>query len=345
VLPLSIPSPPVDWQIPFSIPIGWLPWAGPGAVIEVHTYALCIMVGIVVAAWITEARLRRRGVAPWAVVDVGIWAVILGIVGARVWHVATHPTDFFFEGADLGKVFAIWDGGGAIFGSLLFGGLGVWLGCRITGIRFFTFTDAVIPGLLLAQVFGRLGNYVNHEIFGLPTSLPWGLEIEATNPAFPVGLPADTLFHPTFLYEMIWNFVGALAILALTRKGRFQWGKTFALYLIWYGLGRSWLEPIRLDPSEIVLGLRINEWGAILTIVIGLVIWVVQSYRHPGREASPYLPGREPEPDDDVERFSESDFDGSAQDADDESDDAGDEPGDEDAEDAAAEPEPEPAKA
>ena len=293
ILPASIPSPPPDWQIPISIPIGqWLPFLGAGNVISIHAYALFILAGIVVAIALTEVRLRKRGVEPWAVIDIVIWAVPLGIIGARVWHVLTHPTDFFYPGADPWAVIRIWDGGGAIFGSIVFGCLGVWIGCRITGLRFLTVADAIAPGLLLAQALGRLGNWFNHEIFGLPTTLPWGLEIESTNPAYPVGLPEGVLFHPTFLYEMIWNVVGAAALLYLGSKLHLQWGKVFALYLIWYGIGRAWLEAIRLDPSEILLGLRVNDWGAIAAIAIGIGIWIVQSVRHPGREASPYRTGR-----------------------------------------------------
>lgn len=294
LLPLSIPSPPPEWQIPISLPIGqWLPFLGTGTVLSIHTYALCILAGIIVATGLTEYRLRKRGAEPWAIIDILIWAVPLGIIGARVWHVLTHPTDFFYPGADPWAVIRIWDGGGAIFGSLLFGALGAWIGCRINGIRFLTFLDALAPGLLLAQALGRVGNWFNHEIFGLPTTLPWGLEIEASNPAYPVGFPEGVLFHPTFLYELIWNVIGAAAILLIDRRVQLQWGKAFALYLIWYGLGRAWLEPIRLDPSEIVLGLRVNVWGAIAAIVLGLIVWIVQSRRHTGREPSPYRPGRE----------------------------------------------------
>ena len=294
VLPLSIPSPPTEWQIPISIPIGqWLPFLGSGTVISIHMYALCILAGIVAAIWLTEARLRRRGVEPWAIIDIVIWAVPLGIVGARAWHVLTHPTDFFYPGADPWAVIRIWDGGGAIFGALVLGGVGAFIGCRMSGIRFLSFADALAPGLLIAQALGRFGNWFNHELFGIPTTLPWGLEIDASNPAYPVGFPEGVLFTPTFLYEMIWNLVGAAALLLLERRLRLQWGRVFALYLVWYGIGRSWLEAIRLDPSEIVLGLRINDWGAIAAILLGVVIWITQSIRHTGREASPYRPGRE----------------------------------------------------
>ena len=296
VPPVSIPSPPVEWQVPVSLPIGeWLAFipALSGMVIEFRAYALFIIIGIVVATWLTEARLRRRGVEPWAVIDVLVWAVPLGIIGARLWHVVTHPNDFFpIDPADPWEFIRIWDGGGAIFGALLFGALGVWLGCRITGIRFLTFADALAPGLLLAQAIGRLGNWFNRELFGPPTDLPWGLEIEATNPAYPVGLPAGLTFHPMFLYELLWNVLGAILLLWLGKRLALQWGKTFALYLIWYGVGRAILEIFRLDPSELILGIRSNDWGAIAAVVLGLIILIVQSRRHPGLEPSAYRPGR-----------------------------------------------------
>lgn len=260
---------------------------------RVHAYALCILAGIIAATMITSRRLTKRGAEPGVVLDIILFAVPLGIIGARVYHVLTHPGVYFFEGADLWRTLYIWEGGNAIFGSLLGGAVGAWIGCRMTGIRFWTFVDAVAPAMLVAQALGRLGNWFNHELFGLPTALPWGLEIAQTNPAFPAGLPEGTLFHPTFLYEIIWNLIGVAVILGLERVVRLHWGKAFAVYLIWYGLGRSWLEAIRIDPSEIIFGVRTNIWAAWLAILIGLIILIVQSRRHPGVEPSPYRPGRE----------------------------------------------------
>src|SRR4051812_525168 len=199
----------------------------------------------------TSRRLTRRGAEPGVVIDIALWAVVFGIIAARAYHVLTHPGDYFGEGKNLLSVFYIWEGGNAIFGSLLGGALGAWIGCRITGIRFWTFADALAPGLLLAQAIGRLGNWFNQELFGQPTDLPWGLQIAETNPAFPAGLAAGTLFHPTFLYEMLWNGFGVVVLLLLEREFRLQWGKVFALYLIWYGIGRIWFESIRVDPSLI----------------------------------------------------------------------------------------------
>ncbi|MDQ1597877.1 MAG: hypothetical protein QOI70_1301 [Microbacteriaceae bacterium] len=229
VLPSSIPSPPLAWA-QFSL--------GP---LTIHTYALCILAGIVAAVIITQRRLARRGGQPGVVLDIVIWAVPIGIVGARFYHVFTHGSDYFFPGANLWNVFAIWDGGNALYGSLLGGALGAYIGCRRHGVRFWAFADALAPAMLVAQSLGRFGNYFNHELFGLPTTLPWGLQIESTNAAFPTGLPAGTLFHPLFLYEIIWNLIGVVIILALERRLVLRWGRAFAVYLIWYGLGRSWL--------------------------------------------------------------------------------------------------------
>jgi len=280
----SIPSPPSAWGV-FAV--------GP---LTIHTYALCILLGIVLATIITSRRLTKRGAEPGVVLDIVIWAVPLGIVGARVYHVLTHPGDYFYPGSNLLTTLYIWEGGNAIFGALIGGAIGAFIGCRISGIRFWTFADALAPAMFVAQAAGRLGNYFNHELFGLPTTLPWGLEIESTNTAFPQGLPETTLFHPTFLYEFLWNLVGLALLLVLERKFFLYWGKSFAVYLIWYGLGRSWFEAIRIDPSEIFLGIRSNIWAAWLAILIGIAIIIIQNRRHVGLEPNPYRTGREWQP-------------------------------------------------
>jgi prolipoprotein diacylglyceryl transferase len=270
--------------------------------LQIHVYALAILAGIVLAAWITGRRLTARGGEKGVVLDFLLWTVPLGIIFARAYHVLTHLGDYVGPGINSLSVFFIWEGGNAIFGALIGGALGAWLASRQTGVRFFSFADALIPGLLVAQATGRLGNYFNQELFGLPTTLPWGLVIDLPNSAVPSGLPADTLFHPTFLYEMIWNLAGVVVLLLIERRRDMRWGKALAFYLVWYGLGRSWLEAIRLDPSETFLGIRSNIWASFAAILVGVILYIVQSRRHPGREESIYLPGREPrEPDVDSE--------------------------------------------
>jgi prolipoprotein diacylglyceryl transferase len=320
VLPLTIPSPPLDWSVLY---VGtwihsWLP-AWPAAwTLPIHVYALCILAGIIVALIITNRRLTNRGGEPWIIIDIVIGAIIGGLIGARAWHVATHINDFFGPGKNTwnpfepGAVWNIWEGGVAIIGTMLFGALGVWVACRITGLRFTSVVDAIAPTLLVAQALGRIGNYFNNELYGLPTSLPWGLQIPSDNAAYPVGLPTTgVFFHPTFLYEIILNLLGFVVIILITTKvtrvaeangrtrlhfsGRpqWQWGKILALYLIWYGLVRVWLENIRIDPSQTFLGIRDNVWGALGEIVLGIVIIAVQSRRHPGIEPSVYRPGKQ----------------------------------------------------
>ncbi len=291
---LSIPSPGSDWQV-FNLGqwlrdlgLGWFNYD-----INIRTYALWILLGIAAAVMLTARRLKLRGADPWLVVDVVLWAVPFGIVGSRLFHVLTHPNDYFGPGKEPLKMLYIWDGGMAIFGGLLLGSLGALIGSRLAGLRFWTFADAVAPGLLIAQASGRIGNYFNHELFGLPTDLPWGLQIESSNPAFPPGLPSGTLFQPVFLYELVWDLLGVAVILLLERVVILHWGKVFALYLIWYGIGRSYLESIRIDPSETFLGIRTNVWAAGAALVLGVVILLVQRRRHPGLQPGAYLPGRE----------------------------------------------------
>ncbi|MEY4991020.1 MAG: hypothetical protein RIS08_1246 [Actinomycetota bacterium] len=262
--------------------------------VRIHFYALFILTGIAIATFMADRTLTKRGAEKGVFLDIALWAVPAGIIGGRFFHVITHPRDYFFEGADLLAVFRIWEGGLAIFGAITLGAVGAWWGARQAGIRFSAVADAVAPWVLVAQGIGRLGNYFNQELFGIPTTLPWGLEIPSTNPAYPNGLPDGLTFHPTFLYEMLWNFAGAAAILYLASKLKLQWGKVFGLYLVVYSFGRIWIESIRIDPSEVILGLRINIWSALIGVAIGIIIIWVQSRRHPGLEPSVYADGREP---------------------------------------------------
>lgn len=270
----SIPSPTISF---FEL--------GP---FRIHFYALCILIGIVLAIWLADARLKSRGAKSGIALDIALWTVPIAIIGARIFHVLTHSGDYFYPGADLTAVFRIWEGGIAIYGGLLGGAVGAWIGAKRAGIKFWAFADAVAPGILLAQAIGRWGNYFNQELFGKPTTLPWGLEIDSSNVAYPDGLPAGTLFHPTFLYESIWSLIGVALLLILDRRLQLHWGKMFGAYLIYYSIGRIWTENLRIDPSDIILGLRTNVWSAVLGVVIGAGIIYWQSKQHKGPEASVY---------------------------------------------------------
>lgn len=262
--PASIPSPDLDWS-QFQV--------GP---LTIHIYALCLITGMIVAAMVTGRRLKARGFEAGTAIDVALWAVPLGILGARLYHVFTHVSDYFYPGADWWNIIAIWDGGNALYGSLIGGAIGAWIGCRHTRVPLRVFADALAPALLIAQAIGRLGNYFNNELFGLPTTLPWGLQVSPDAAMFPANLSADTLFHPLFLYEIIWNVIGAAALILLDKKVRLRVGQLFSLYLIWYGIGRAFLEAIRIDPSsDAAFGIPANVWASFAAIALGAVLYFV----------------------------------------------------------------------
>lgn len=259
MIPVSIPSPSVGvW------------WVGP---IPIRAYGILMVCAMALAAWICYRRyVRRRGIGEVAY-DSFFFAILFGIVGARAYHVLTHPADFFGEGADPWSVFRVWEGGLAIWGALGLGAIGVIIVLRWNGQRIGPYADSLAPGLLFAQVLGRFGNYMNQEIFGGPTTLPWGLEIDAAH--LPPGYAEGTLFHPTFLYEGIWNLTGAFLLLWLDRRFRFKSGQVMSLYLVIYGLGRFWIEDLRLDFSYEFLGIRTNAWTALLVAIAGIVTFFI----------------------------------------------------------------------
>jgi prolipoprotein diacylglyceryl transferase len=244
----SIPSPPqAVWFI------GWFP---------VRAYAMCILAGIIVAVWITQRRLTDRGGAPGQALDVATWAVPFGIVGGRLYHVVTDPELYFAAGKNPWNAFKIWEGGLGIWGAVALGSYGAWLGCRRNGVRFLDYADAAAPGVVLAQAIGRWGNYFNQELFGGPTSLPWGLEISPKNR--PVGYEQYATFQPTFLYESLWCLLVALALVLADRRFILAKGQIFALYGMLYTVGRGVIEMLRTDHGNHVLGLRLNVWTSVI---------------------------------------------------------------------------------
>ena len=274
-------------QLLFSIPSPQISFIELGP-IKIHFYALCILSGIIASIWISDRSLFARGAESGIALDIALWTVPIAVVGARAFHVITHSSDYFYPGADLTAVFRIWEGGIAIYGGLIGGAFGAWLGTRRYGLKFWSYADAVAPGILLAQAIGRWGNYFNQELFGRPTTLPWGLEINPDNPAYPVGLPPGTLFQPTFLYESLWSLMGVALLLALDKRFNLRWGTMFGAYLAYYSLGRLVTENLRIDPSDEILGLRTNVWSALGGIVVGVAIIIWQKRQHPGLEASVY---------------------------------------------------------
>ena len=278
-LPASIPSPSnAVWQL------------GP---IPVRAYALCILAGILVAIWVGNRRWIARGGAPGVVGDIAVWAVPFGIVGARLYHVATDWESYFGPGADPVDALKVWQGGLGVWGAIAMGALGGWIGAKRRGIPLPPLADALAPGIVLAQAIGRFGNWFNQELFGRPTDLPWGLEID---PEFRPDRYADVeTFHPTFLYEALWCVAVALILVWADRRFRMGHGRVFALYVALYTLGRSYIETLRVDPAREVLGLRFNVWTSVV-LFAGAVIYIVVSARmRPGREVLGQPPP-EPEP-------------------------------------------------
>ncbi|MTK03606.1 prolipoprotein diacylglyceryl transferase [Micromonospora sp. CP22] len=248
--------------------------------IPIRAYALCILAGIVVACWVTERRLRQRGVAPGAVLDIAVWAVPAGIIGARIYHVITSPAQYFGTGGDPIRVLFIHEGGLGIWGAVAGGAVGAWVGARQLGIPFAVVADALAPGLPLAQAIGRLGNWFNNELYGGRTDLPWGLEIhrmdggqalrdEAGQPILEEGL-----YHPTFAYELLWNVGVAAMVYLLDRKLRLGRGRAFALYVMGYTAGRFWIEMMRTDEANTILGVRLNVWTAAVVFLGALVYFL-----------------------------------------------------------------------
>ncbi|OWV10167.1 prolipoprotein diacylglyceryl transferase [Micromonospora wenchangensis] len=251
--------------------------------VPLRAYALCIVAGIVVACLVTEHRLRQRGVAPGAVLDIAVWAVPTGIIGARIYHVVTSPEKYFGTGGDPWKAFAIWEGGLGIWGAVAGGAVGAWIAARQLGIPLTVVADALAPGLPLAQAVGRLGNWFNNELYGGRTTLPWGLEIHRMDPDNPGHALRDDanqpilepgLYHPTFAYEALWNLGVAGLVFALDRRFGFGRGRAFALYVMGYTAGRFWIELMRTDEANHILGLRLNVWTAGLVFLGALIYFL-----------------------------------------------------------------------
>ncbi len=247
----------------------------------VRGYALCIILGVIAAVWLGERRWVARGGQPGTVGDIAVWAVPFGLVGGRLYHVLTDPQLYFAEGKDPVAALYVWRGGLGIWGAVALGALGAYIGCRRRGVKFRAFADAVAPGIVLAQAIGRWGNWFNQELFGKPTTLPWGLEID---PAHRGDLQQYETFHPTFLYESLWDLGVAGLVIWADRRFRLGYGRAFAAYVMAYTAGRVWIEYLRVDPVNDIFGVRLNVWTSIIVFLAAAAYFVVTTRRHPGRE-------------------------------------------------------------
>jgi prolipoprotein diacylglyceryl transferase len=256
-------------------------------------YALCILLGIVVAVWVAERRWRAKGGPPGIALDVATYAVPLGVVGGRLYHVITTPGPYFGSGGHPLHAFYVWEGGLGIWGAIALGAVGGWLACRQRGVSFLMFADAAAPGILLAQACGRWGNWFNNELYGRPTSLPWGLKIyrwddgagHAVRDA--AGHPVLLgIFQPTFLYESLWCVGVAIAVVLLERRFQLDRGRTFALYVMLYTVGRAWIEYLRVDQATHILGLRLNDWTCLIVFLGALAYFVRVTRAEPAEPPS-----------------------------------------------------------
>ena len=258
----SIPSPSFN-----SIDIGPL---------SLNLYGLMIALGVIAAVWLFGKRLEEREVGTKDdASSIAVWAVLAGVVGARLYHVVTDYDRFR---NNWGEIPQIWNGGLGIPGGLLLGTLvGMYMAQR-RGIPVAVAATCAAPAIALAQAIGRWGNYFNQELYGRPTGLPWGLEIDAAH--LQDGYAVGTLFHPTFLYESLWSLGLCLVLLWIDKRWRPAPGQLFVMYVIGYGIGRFWVESIRIDRADTIASLRVNQWVALAAVVIGGIV-LAWMRRHP----------------------------------------------------------------
>lgn len=258
----SIPTPSISY---FDV--------GP---LTIHFYALCIITGIAIAIYLGDKRYRRAGGGQNVVADVAIAAVPAGIIGGRLYHLITSPDAYFGPNGRPMDAFKIWNGGMGIWGAVALGTLVAWWQherLRRRGreglLSFADFVDAMAPGLLFAQAIGRLGNWFNGELFGRPTTLPWGLHIPLA--LRPKGYEAFATFQPTFLYEGLWCVFVALLLMKL--ESRFKPGQGFLFYVAAYCVGRLFTESLRIDAAHTIAGLRVNIWVSILVAAVATILF------------------------------------------------------------------------
>ncbi|MGV0699763.1 prolipoprotein diacylglyceryl transferase [Mycolicibacter sinensis] len=279
----------LNWLTYFPSPARGVWHLGP---VPIRAYALCIIIGIVIALLIGDRRWRARGGEPGVIYDIALWAVPFGLIGGRLYHLMTDWRTYFGEGgAGWEATPRIWDGGLGIWGAVALGGIGAWIGCRRRGIPLPAFGDAVAPGIVLAQAIGRLGNYFNQELYGRETTLPWGLEIfwredaaGVRDPHLLDGVSTGELYkivQPTFLYELLWNLAVFAVLIYADRRFRMGHGRLFALYVAGYCIGRFGIELLRDDAATHIAGIRVNSFTSTF-VFIGAVVYILLATK--GRE-------------------------------------------------------------
>ncbi|WP_433185335.1 prolipoprotein diacylglyceryl transferase [Actinoallomurus sp. CA-150999] len=250
-------------------PLAFIPSPSQGSIhlgpLPLRGYALMIIIGVIVAVWLGERRWTARGGASGTVVDIAVWAVPFGLIGGRLYHVITDHQLYFGHGRHPIDAFKVWNGGLGIWGAIALGTFGAYLGCRRRGISLRVFADAAAPGIVLAQAIGRWGNWFNQELYGRPTTLPWAVKIDAAHR--PANTSDIATYQPTFLYEFLWCIGVAILVIWAEKRFRLVYGRAFALYVAAYTVGRAWIEWLRVDPAHHILGLRLNDWTALIVFL------------------------------------------------------------------------------
>jgi prolipoprotein diacylglyceryl transferase len=231
----------------------------------IHWYAITAILGILAGALIGRRRWAARGGDPEAITDVLMLAVPLGILGGRLYHVATSWQLYFAAGAHPIQALYIWDGGLGIWGAIAGGTLGAWIAARRRGMNFAALADALAPGTLVGMAIGRLGCWFNQELYGRPSTLPWALHIDPAHR--PAATPYLATYQPTFAYEALWDLAAAAFVIWAERRFRLDRGRVFALYVAAYTAGRGWIETLRIDPANHILGLRLNIWTSLILFI------------------------------------------------------------------------------
>ncbi len=239
--------------------------------LTIHFYAIAILTGIAVAIYWGNARFVAAGGAPGRVSEIAIVAVPMGVIGGRIYHVISSPQGYFGENGRPIEIFYIWQGGLGIWGAISLGLAAAWWSFKrnkisaANSLTFGVFADALAPGVVVAQAIGRWGNWFNVELFGRPTTLPWGLEVPMR--FRPDGFTEFATFHPTFIYESIWCLIVAFLLLRF-EKFRMAPGSIFIAYVALYSFGRIFIESLRIDDANLILGLRLNIWVGILVCAV-----------------------------------------------------------------------------
>ena len=247
---------------------------------DLRAYGLMIALGVLAAAWLFHRRFIARGHSPELASSVTVWAVIAGLIGSRIYHVITDWKTY--EG-NWGEAWQIWEGGLGIPGAVATAAAFMWVYARRKKILLSDIADSVAPALPLGQAIGRWGNWFNQELYGRPTDLPWGLEIDREHRRS--QYLDDETFHPTFLYECIWNLALVGVLLWVNKRFTLKPGRLFGLYVLGYALGRLWIETIRIDYASQLGGVRVNIW-VMLALIIGSVVYLLRG-RGDGSEPEP----------------------------------------------------------